>query len=367
MRVVFGPGTVELAASEALALGDRVLLIAGRHERLAAERVRADLGAHLAAAIDEVAQHVPVEVVGPVVRTAGAARAGVLLSIGGGSATGLAKAVARETGLPIVAVPTTYSGSEMTAIWGQSDDSGKTTGRDVRVLPRTVMYDPELTRSMPAGLTAASGMNALAHAVESLYAPDVTELSLMVAEEGIRSLAGSLPRAVADPNDPAGRFDALRGAWLAGWALGSTTMGLHHKLAHVLGGTYRLPHAGVHSALLAQVARFNSAAAPAAFSRSARALGVPTPSDVAPALFDLVDRVGAPTSLAELRAAAGGDSRRRRGGRGCRRDEPAGCHARRTGGAAGPGVPRHTALTRYSWSLSGLAERCAGEPRKLAP
>jgi maleylacetate reductase len=168
------------------------------------------------------------------------------------------------------------------------------------VLPRTVVYDPALTVSMPAEFTAASGMNALAHAVESLYAPDSTSQSSEVAEEAIRALAHGLPRAVRQPDDLAARTETLRGAWLAGWALGSTTMGLHHKLAHVLGGTYHLPHAAVHSVLLPHVAAFNAPAAPGPFGRAARALDLSGPDAVGSGLFELATRLNAPTSLADL-------------------------------------------------------------------
>jgi maleylacetate reductase len=300
VRVVFGPGTLAQVGSEARTLGNRIMIISGRHEADAAAVVMARLGDDLAWQIPEVVQHVPVEVAARAIEAARAAGVGVVVSIGGGSATGLAKAVARDTGLSILAVPTTYAGSEMTPIWGQSDQGEKTTGRDPRVLPRIVVYDPALTVSMPPDLAAASGMNALAHAVESLYAPDSTPQSCEVAEEAIRALAHGLPRAVSQPNDMDARTEALRGAWLAGWALGSTTMGLHHKLAHVLGGRYQLPHAGVHSALLPQVAAFNAPAAPDAFSRAARALRVAGPEAVGPALFELATQLGAPTSLADL-------------------------------------------------------------------
>jgi maleylacetate reductase len=300
VRIVFGQGSIGQAAAEARTLGTPVLLISGRHESDAADTVSAQLGDDLGWRIREVAQHVPVEVAREAIRAAQKARAGVLVSIGGGSATGLAKAVAREAGLPILAVPTTYAGSEMTPIWGQSDQGGKTTRRDPRVLPRIVVYDPALTVSMPADLTAASGVNALAHALESLYAPDRTSLSSDVAEEAIRALAHGLPRAITRPDDMQARADALRGAWLAGWALGSTTMGLHHKLAHVLGGAYRLPHAGVHSALLPQVAGFNAPSALGPYSRAARALGIRGPEAVPPALFELARDLRAPASLAEL-------------------------------------------------------------------
>ena len=300
VRVVFGIGALAQVGSEAYALGRRALLIAGHHEDGAAEVVSTQLGADLAGRLRDVAQHVPVDLARSALAKARELGVDVLIAIGGGSATGLAKAIALETGLPVLAVPTTYAGSEMTPIWGVTDLQGKTTGRDARVLPRTVVYDPELTASLPAEVTAASGMNALAHALEALYAPDTTEALTTVAEEATRALATALPQAVERPDDLEARSQALYGAWLAGWALGSTTMGLHHKLAHVLGGTYGLPHAGVHSALLPQVAAFNAPAAPAAFARAAKALGTSGPDRVAAALFDLAITVGAPTSLAEL-------------------------------------------------------------------
>ena len=228
VRVIFGRGSLAQVARQARNLGSRVMIISGRHEAAAAAAVSVDLGDDLVAWIPDVVQHVPVDVAARAIDAARDAEVGLLVSIGGGSATGLAKAVARNTGLPILAVPTTYAGSEMTPIWGQTDHGEKTTGRDPRVLPRLVVYDPVLTISMPADFTAASGMNALAHALESLYAPDATPLSSKVAEEAIRALADGLAEAVARPDDLDARSGALRGAWLAGWGLGSTTMGLHH-------------------------------------------------------------------------------------------------------------------------------------------
>jgi maleylacetate reductase len=300
VRVIFGRGSLDQVALEARSLGTRIMIISGRHEAEAASAVSDQLGDDLAWWIEDVVQHVPVEVAAKAIHAARDAEVGVLVSIGGGSATGLAKAIARDTGLPILAVPTTYAGSEMTPVWGQSDQGEKTTGRDPRVLPRIVVYDPGLTASMPPELTAASGMNALAHAIEALYAPDSTLLSSEIAEEAIRALAHGLPLAVRQPDDLECRTETLRGAWLAGWALGSTTMGLHHKLAHVLGGKYQLPHAGTHSALLPQVAAFNAPAAPGPFTRAAGALDESLPEAVGPALFELAIQIGAPTSLADL-------------------------------------------------------------------
>jgi alcohol dehydrogenase class IV len=300
VRVVFGVGSLDHVGREAAVLGRRALLIAGRHEDAAAEIVAAQLGGDLAGRLRDVAQHVPTELADEATQQATQLGAQVLLAVGGGSATGLAKAIARRTGLPILAVPTTYAGSEMTPIWGLTDSKGKTTGRDRRVLPRTVLYDPALTVSLPPQVTAASGLNALAHALEALYAPDGTPLLSTVAEEALRTIATALPVVVARPDDGDARAQMLYGAWLAGWTLGGSTMGLHHKLAHVLGGAYRLPHAGVHSALLPQVAAFNATAAPEPFTRAARALHTRDPHDVGAALFDLAVQVGAPTSLEDL-------------------------------------------------------------------
>ena len=253
------------------------------------------------AVADAVVQHVPTGVADTTVNKARSLGADLLLSIGGGSATGLAKAVAKELRLPILAVPTTYAGSEMTPIWGLTGPDGKSTGRDPGVQPRVVVYDPELTVSMPTPLTASSGMNAMAHCVEALYAPDVSPVVALVAAEGVRTLAAGLPRCVADPTDLAGRTDALTGAWLAGWSLGTATMGLHHKLCHVLGGLYDLPHAETHSVVLPYVVAFQRGHADEPLRRIADALGA---DDAATGLWNLGRSLGTPRSLAELGLAS---------------------------------------------------------------
>jgi alcohol dehydrogenase class IV len=211
-----------------------------------------------------------------------------IVSVGGGSAIGLGKALALRTDLPQLCVPTTYAGSEMTPILGETANGAKTTRRDPRILPESVLYDPELTETLPDALAATSGLNALAHAAEALYAPDANPITALMAEEGIRALAHALPlRAAA-------RDEALYGAWLCGAVLGATQMSLHHKLCHVLGGTFDLPHAPTHAVLLPHVLAYNGAAAPDAMTRVARALGA---SDAATGVFDLARALGAPTSL----------------------------------------------------------------------
>lgn len=297
-RVIFGAGAVRRVPDEVARLGARrVLLIAGSHERGTADELATALGPLLADRIGEVAMHVPAEVAGRATERATRGGADLLVAVGGGSAVGLAKAVALDTGLPILAVPTTYAGSELSPLWGRTEGGRKITGRDRAVLPRTVVYDAELTVSLPPGTSAASGMNAMAHLVEGMYAPDASPVTALLAEEGIRTLAGALPRVVAAPADLGARADALYGAWLGSSVLGTASMGLHHRMCHVLGGAYGLPHAGTHAALLPYVVAFVAPAVPAAIVRVARSLGA---TDPALALWELAGRIGAPTSLAAV-------------------------------------------------------------------
>ena len=298
-RVVFGDGCRQRLAEEVDRLGlRRALLIAS--PRLGAE-VGAILGTRAAVTIGGGVMHVPVEIAASAIATATEAGADGIVAVGGGSPIGLAKAVARDRGLPIVAVPTTYAGSEMTSIWGQTEGGQKRTGRDERVRPKTVLYDPELTDALPAELAAQSGLNAVAHAMEALYSPKRDPVIALLAEEAVAALARALPLVVADAPAPdrAARSDALYGAWLAGVCLDRATMGVHHKLAHVLGGSFGLPHAAVHAVILPYVAAFNRDAAPGAMRRLARALGAGV-LEAPAALFALGRRLDVPASLAAI-------------------------------------------------------------------
>jgi alcohol dehydrogenase class IV len=210
--------------------------------------------------------HVPVEIAEDARRVARELGADCCVTVGGGSTTGLGKAIALTSTLPILAVPTTYAGSEMTPIYGLTEGGLKKTGRDARVLPKTVIYDPQLTLSLPAALSASSGMNAIAHCVEALYAVDGNPIVSLMAEEGIRALAKALPPIMKNPNDMEARSEALYGAWLAGIALGAAGMALHHKLCHILGG-FGLPHAETHSIVLPHAMRYNRDAAPDAMKK----------------------------------------------------------------------------------------------------
>jgi alcohol dehydrogenase class IV len=220
-----------------------------------------------------------------------------VVSVGGGSTTGLGKAIALRTDLPQVAIPTTYAGSEMTPIIGETKDGEKITQRTRKVLPETTIYDVSLTLTLPPSISATSGMNAIAHAVEALYAEKRNPIVSLMAEAAIGSLARALPAIIDAPTNRTARREALYGAWLCGVALGSVGMALHHKLCHVLGGSFGLPHAETHTVVLPHAVAYNAAAAPEAMRRIARALGA---SDAAGGLHDIARKLNAPTALAAL-------------------------------------------------------------------
>jgi len=298
-RVVFGAGTVAGLAAEVERLGRRRVLVVGS-AGLAA-RAQEALGPLAVAGFTGVAQHTPVEVSERALAVAREHDADCVVSIGGGSATGLGKALAVRGGLVQVAVPTTYAGSEVTAVLGETAGGRKTTMSAPAVLPRTVIYDVELTLGLPVQVAVTSGVNALAHAVEALYSPDANPVTDAMAVEAVRSMAGALQRIVADPADLDARADALLAAWLAGTCLGTVRMGLHHKLCHVLGGSFGLPHAETHTVVLPHAMAYNAPAAEDAMRRIAGALGV---ADAPAGMADLVSGLGGPTSLRGLGLAA---------------------------------------------------------------
>ena len=274
----------------------RVLLLTTPGRAHTLDAIIEGLGERLAATYAGARVHVPTDAVMAAQDLADRVRPDVLVTFGGGSAIGLGKAIAQKTGLPLVAVPTTYSGSEMTSIWGVTDAGAKRTGRDHRVAPRLVIYDPELTYDLPPTVSAVSGMNAIAHAVESAWAPDASPVSELLAWDAIRRLSDNLPLLRDMPRDPDARAGAFLGAHLAGRTLDMTTMGLHHRLCHVLGGSFGMPHAGTHAALLPCVAAFNAGSAPEAMVRIAAALRT---EDAVAGLADLTRQLETPT-LREL-------------------------------------------------------------------
>jgi len=297
-RVVFGAGAIAKLPEEVEKLGaKRALVLSTPEQRDSAGKVALALGARCVGTYDKAAMHVPSDIAEDARRVARELGADCCLTVGGGSTTGLGKAIALTSTLPILAVPTTYAGSEMTPIYGITEGGVKKTGRDVHVLPKAVIYDPNLTLSLPPALSAASGMNAVAHAVEALYSHEGNPIISLMAEEGIRALTKALPSIVRDPKDLEGRSDALYGAWLCGIALGSAGMALHHKLCHVLGGSFNLPHAETHSIVLPHAVRYNQDSAPEAMLRIKRAIGA---AEAAGGIFDLEKKLGLPLRLADI-------------------------------------------------------------------
>ena len=290
-------GSFQSLSGEVETLGlTRLLMIASGSAKTAADDLAERLGTRVVGRVHEVRQHVPESRAEEARRMAEGSEADGIISIGGGSATGLGKAVAVTSGLPLVAVPTTYSGSEATPVFAVTGVH-KTTGRDPQALPRLAVYDALLTTALPRHVTVTSGLNALAHCVEALYAPRANPVTSLLAEEGVRVLTRAIPQVVDGPDDLEGRSDALYGAYLAGSAMAAAGTGLHHTLCHVMGGSYSLEHGDLHAVLLPHVAAYNTPSAPAALSCVARAMRT---TDAATGLHRLAHDLGAPTDLAAL-------------------------------------------------------------------
>ncbi|HDR9767098.1 TPA: maleylacetate reductase [Burkholderia cepacia ATCC 25416] len=294
-RVIFGAGSLDHLEREVLELGaQRALVLCTPEQRDLAQYIVERLGARAAGLYDRATMHVPIEIARDAQAFARSCGADCAIAIGGGSTIGLGKAIALESSLPVLAIPTTYAGSEMTPIYGLTEGGIKRTGSDARVLPKTVIYDPALTVTLPVELSVTSGLNAIAHAAEGLYANNANPVMSLVAEEGIRALARGLPGVRRDTADLGARGDALYGAWLCGMVLGNVGMALHHKLCHTLGGSFNLPHAPTHTVVLPHALAYNAAHAPDAMQRIARAIGT---NDAARGLYALALDNGAPVSL----------------------------------------------------------------------
>ena len=296
-RVVFRAGALEDLAPETAKLGSRAFVISTPGQRALGEHCAGLLGSAAITVHDKAMMHTPGDSVRAATARATQLDADCLVAIGGGSTIGLAKAIAFEKRLPILAIPTTYSGSEVTPIWGYTENGIKHVARDAHTQPRTVIYDPLLTLKLPSAVSGPSGVNAIAHCVEALYSESANPLVSQMAEEGIRALGNSLPLVVSEPDNVEARSEALYGAWLGGCVLAAVGMALHHKLCHVLGGAFNLPHAETHTVVLPHATAYNSAAAPEAMKRIARALGA---SDAAQGLFDLNEAIGAKAALRDL-------------------------------------------------------------------
>lgn len=297
-RVIFGRGSLAQLSREVERIGARRALVLCTPQQIdQAEAASALLGSASAGVFAGAEMHVPIETARRARAHAAKVGADCAVAIGGGSTVGLGKAIALESSLPIIAVPTTYAGSEMTPIYGITADGQKKTGRDMKVLPRSVLYDPELSVDLPIGLSIVSGINAIAHAAEGLYARDGNPVMSLMAEEGIRAIAMGLRGIKRDARDIDARSECLYGAWLCGTVLGHVGMALHHKLCHTLGGSFNLPHAETHTIVLPHALAYNSAAVPDAMARIGRGMGVKS----APrGVFNLAADLGAPTALRDI-------------------------------------------------------------------
>jgi alcohol dehydrogenase class IV len=297
-RVVFGAGTIAALPAEMQRMGcSRAFVLSTAEQESSGREIAVLLGDRTAGVFAGAVMHTPVEVSERAAARAREIGADCTVALGGGSTIGLGKAIALRTDLPQICIPTTYAGSEMTPILGETEGGVKTTQRTEKVLPETVIYDVDLTLTLPAALSATSGINAVAHAIEALYAQDRNPVISLMAEEGVAALARALPGIVANPSDREARADAQYGAWLCGTCLGAVGMALHHKLCHVLGGAFNLPHAETHTIVLPHAVAYNAPAAAPAMAALSRALGG---NDPATRLFELAGRLGAPRALRDI-------------------------------------------------------------------
>ena len=297
-RVIFGRGTISTLPDEIRRLGlSQVLIVTTPFQAQAGMALQDQLGEVGSALFTDATMHTPVNVTEQALEVFHNSGAEGIIAIGGGSTIGLSKALALRTGAPQIVIPTTYAGSEMTSILGETFDGKKATQKTLKVLPEVVIYDVDHTMTLPVKLTITSGINALAHAVEALYAEEANPVLALLAEEGIERLTSAMPKILNNPNDLNARSDALHGAWLCAMCLGSGGVALHHKLCHVLGGTFDLPHAETHTIVLPHVIAYNSPSIPATIEVLKRAMRT---DDPATRLFDIAKQAGVSTSLREL-------------------------------------------------------------------
>ena len=296
-RVVFGSGTLAQVGAEVARLGhSRVLVLSTAHQKPEADALAAQLGTLAVGVFAGAVMHTPIDVTQTAIDAFTDAKATCVVSLGGGSTTGLGKAIATRTGADQVVIPTTYAGSEMTDILGETSGGEKTTRRDASIRPESVIYDVDLTLGLPVGLTMTSALNAIAHAMEALYAPDRNPVVDLMCRDALVKFRDALPVLATDPRNPDARGKALYAAWCCSTALGQVSMALHHKLAHVLGGSFNMPHAETHAVLLPHTTAFNAVAVPDLLRPIADTFGAGAGSG----LWDFAKSIGAPQRLADL-------------------------------------------------------------------
>ncbi len=306
-RVIFGRGAISQLPAEIERLSLRkVLFISTPHQSASVAEIASGVVELSAGVFDKAQMHTPTDVTAQALQVLRNSGAEGVVAVGGGSTIGLGKALALRTDVPQIVIPTTYAGSEMTPILGETADGVKRTENTSKVLPETVIYDVDLTLTLPAAMSGVSGMNAIAHAVEALYAKDANPIVSLMAVEAISTLAGALSTIARDPEDVDARSDALYGAWLCGTCLGAVGMALHHKLCHTLGGTFGLPHAETHTIVLPHALAYNAPAIPEQIGRLREALKT---DDPAQRLFELGQEIGAPDGLKSIGMPESGTGR----------------------------------------------------------
>jgi maleylacetate reductase len=296
-HIVFGEGKSAAAGEWVEKLGcTKALVLSTPQQKADAEAHATRLGSLAVGVFAGATMHTPVDVTEEAMEVVFQTQADCVVSLGGGSTTGLGKAIAYRTDLHQIVIPTTYAGSEVTPILGQTEAGRKTTVRHASILLEVVIYDPALTLGLPVGMSVTSGLNAMAHAVEALYAQDRNPISTLMAVEGLRAFKTSLPDIIANPHEPDARADALYGAWLCGTVLGTVGMALHHKICHTLGGTFDTPHADTHAIMLPHTAAYNAAAVPELLAPVADIFG----ASVGGGLWDFARQIGSPLALKGL-------------------------------------------------------------------
>lgn len=303
-RVVFGSGTLSVIGDEMAGLGlSRALVLSTPQQEAGATALAAQLGDKRAGVFARATMHTPVEVTEEAMLVVKASRADCVIALGGGSTIGLGKAIALRTDLPQIVIPTSYAGSEATPILGETKDGGKTTQRSPKILPEVIVYDVDLTLTLPVSMSITSGMNAVAHAVEALYTQERNPIISLFAQQGIDAITRALPAIVRDLHNVEARSDALFGAWACGTCLGAVGMALHHKICHALGGSFDLPHAETHTVVLPHAIAYNEVAARDLLKPVASMLNA---GSAAQGLWDLEKRLGAPLTLQEIGMPAEG-------------------------------------------------------------
>ena len=297
-NIIFGTGALKRLPEELVNLGyTRALVLSTPDQANQGQSIVTLLGGLAVGIFDQAQMHVPASTVAQAIERVEVLKADCTVSIGGGSTTGLGKALALKLGLPNIVIPTSYAGSEMTNIWGITENDRKVTGRDNSVVPTLTIYDPELTLTLPAKFAGPSGLNAMAQAVVNVAAGHVNPIVQLMAIEAVRSLAHSLPIVIAEPENMEARAEALYGACLAGGSLGTGTTSLHHRLCHTFGGIFNTPHAETHTILLPHCVAYNAAATVTGTQKLADAMGV---ENAAVGIFELAKTLGAPTALRDI-------------------------------------------------------------------